>query len=94
MLTCMGEPEPLSNRPHTRLLRIDCANNPDNEVKKAVASLLTHHDVPSHAALPPVYILAVVQPPPVVLGHVTSQVEHQRKLARAKANLSHAKENS
>ena len=86
MLTCMGE-DALTEHPNTRLLRIDCANNPDNQVKKAVESLLTHRTTPGQTTLRPVYILAVAQPPPVLLGHVKNQVEYQHKLVCAKTSL-------
>ena len=81
MLTCMAV-EPLEGQASMRLLRISCAVNPDNQVKDAIATLNTHHDKPGpQGALPRIYMLVVLQTPPVLFSHVRAHLSLLQQLA-------------
>jgi len=85
MLTCMAV-EPLEGQKH--LLRINCSINPDRQVKDAIAAMITHHDTPGpQGGLPRVYMLVVLQPTPVLFGHVRSHLSLLQQLASTERAL-------
>jgi hypothetical protein len=79
MLTCMAV-EPLEGQASKRLLRISCSINPDTKVKDAITKMNTHHDMPQ-GALPRMYMLVVLQTPPVLFNHVRSHLSPLQQLA-------------
>ena len=87
MLTCMAV-EPLEGQASKRLLRISCSINPDKEVKDAIAAMNTHHDMPGpQGALPRMYMLVVLQTPPVLFSHVRSHLSLLQQLASTERAL-------
>ena len=87
MLTCMAV-EPLEGQASKRLLRIRCSINPDNQVKVAIAKLITHLDTPGpQGALPRMYMLVVLQTPPVLFSHVRAHLSLLQELERTERAL-------
>ena len=87
MLTCMAV-EPLEGQASKRLLRINCSINPDNQVKDAIATLNTYHDMPGpQGALPRIYMLVVLQTPPVLFSHVRAHLSLLQQLERTERAL-------
>ena len=87
MLTCMAE-EPLEGQASKRLLRINCSINPDKQVKDAIAAMITHHDTPGlQGGLPRMYMLVVLQAPPVLFSHVRAHLSLLQQLASTERAL-------